>query len=273
MSPSGDDSVLEFEESDLSELDDSQERENLEGEFTFELGEEDKSKEEGTSDIQSELENLDQQFAKRFEVILSELSSGELEEPSDISANFSKQYDELAREIDDEYFSLFKKLKKWGKKLAPLIAPGVPLLSTITKLSPEVRKRIWGGLKGLGKQYLSTAIPGIGIAGPILGKAGVPVLKNIFETAEGEVQSAPLFAENFAKIAHNALEYAYENLEIDSVDPLKARDLANRSIKFALRNLKNMGTTGDISTGNIPKSKVFYISPGESVTITFVGKQ
>ena len=53
-------------------LDDSQERENLEGEFTFELGEEDKSKEEGTSDIQSELENLDQQFAKRFEVILSQ---------------------------------------------------------------------------------------------------------------------------------------------------------------------------------------------------------
>lgn len=270
---------MEYEDNALSELDESQESENLEGEFAFEL-DQDTAKEAGTSSIQSELESLDQRFAKRLEGILTELSSSESEEGSDISANFSQQFNDLAREMDMEYFSLWSAAKKWGKKLAPLIAPGVPLLNAVTKLSPQVRRRIWGHLKSLGKQYLAKAlpaVPGIGtaatIAGPILGKAGVPLFKDIFETAEGELESVSQFAEDLAKVAHEALEYTYENLEIDSVDPLKASELANGSLRHALVNLKHRGTTGGIITQHIPKEKVFYIRPGESVTIKFVGRQ
>jgi hypothetical protein len=265
-----DDSLSEF---DSLELDDSQEQEDLKNEFTFQM-------EEDTNNVRSEVDNLDQRFAERFQAILNEVNSGDYEEQPDTN-KFFVQFNELAREMDAEYFGSF--FKNIGKKLIKHAIPGYSVLQMAKKLAPLAKSGIFNTLKKsalkYGLKYGIRAIPGVGnvasIAGPLLAQAGVPGLKNIFETEQGNDVNISSAAQNFVQVARDALEYMYKNLEIESDDPLKAQELANQSINHALQRLQHRGTTGGFSTSGISPNQVIYVSPGQSITFTLriIGKQ
>jgi hypothetical protein len=269
-----DDSQSELRDNDFLELDDSSQHEDLESEFNFEMG----------NDLsQTEISDTDQQFVKKMEAILQEVNSQQFEEGVDMS-KFSQELKHTLKEMDSEYFSLFKALSKGIKKLAPHVIPGGSIISLVQKISPSARRMILNTLGRAAMKYAPTlmkyglpAIPGVGnvasVAGPLLASAGVPGLKSIFEY-DGKTADIPSTAQNFVHVAHDAMEYAYKNLEVDSDDPLKAQQLANNSINYALQKLQQYrGTTGGYSTPAYPETKDVYIKPGQSITFRFIGTQ
>jgi hypothetical protein len=261
----------ELKDNDFLELEGSSQHEDLENEFNFEMGDD---------QSQSEISDTDQQFVKKMEVMLQEVNSQQFEEGIDKS-KFSQELKQMIGEMDSEYFSLFnlakKLIPKKLAKLAPHLIPGGSILKLVQQISPSARRMIWNTLGKAAIKYGVPLIPGVGnvasVAGPLLAQAGVPGLKSIF-TSEGNTSDIPSTAQNFVHVGRDAMEYAYKNLEVDSDDPLKAQELANNSINYALQRLQQYrGTPGGSSTPSYSETRDVYLKPGQSITFRFIGTQ
>jgi hypothetical protein len=173
-----------------------------------------------------------------------------------------------------EYFSLLGGLKK----LAKYTPAGFTLGQLAKRISPSLRKRILGMAKGALKKYALKyglkyglpLIPGGGtaaaVAGPLLAKAGVPGLKDIFENEVGEPYSSEKKAENVEDFVRHAYQYAAENMEADSDDPLKANQLVNEAANHALTRLRETTNSG---INPYVVNKTITLSPDTTYTITF----
>jgi hypothetical protein len=194
-----------------------------------------------------------------FEPALRETQSGvDIEkEVNDTLTDMDKQY--------REYFSFFKGLKK----LAKHAIPGYTLSQLAKSIAPGLRKQILGIAKSGLIKYGLPLIPGgsvAGIAGRVLSKAGVPGIKDIFETEEGEPYSSEKKAENVEDFVRYAYQYAAENMEADSADPLKSNQLANEAANHALGRIQE---TINSDTSPYHVHKTITLSPDRTYTITF----
>ena len=220
---------------------------------------------EGTS-MEEGINNY--QFKERLNYLL-EPTFREASSDVDVDKELNSTLTDMDKEYR-EYFSLLGGLKK----LAKFTPAGFTLSQLAKRISPSLRKRILGMAAGAIKKYGLKAglslIPGgataAAVAGPLLSKAGIPGLKNIFENEEGEPYTSEKKAENVEDFVRYAYKYAAENMEFDSDDPLKANQLVNEASNHALTRLRE---TTNSNTKPYESNQTIILDPDRTYTITF----
>ncbi|WP_187260520.1 hypothetical protein [Pontibacter beigongshangensis] len=160
----------EFDENEFEAGDTSSAEAYYEDEYEFENEGDYLSEFDEENEFESEFKNLpDGRYERRLYEIFSTSYENEFE--------FENDFNQVMHEVQRDFF--FKKIKKWGKKLAPiakLALKAIPGGGTLTDALKQITKDPRGLLKTLamkfGPQALNAVVPGAGLAlGAVLGNS------------------------------------------------------------------------------------------------------
>lgn len=212
----------------------------------------------------------DQEYVERF----MEIAAREFESESEIDHAMN----EVLGNIETEY--LFGSLKKWGKRLMKNKALGALVkrgLSVASGQFPALKAAMAlasGNLKGtllnLGKQALTTAIPGSGAALGALNSLG-------FKIGDGPEENREAW-ENYTQMSREAYETLAETVTPNAHQPVEASRLAANAFQRAYRRAQSRAMSSGKQSGAPMRGtgagpvKRYHVAPGERVVISGVRK-
>lgn len=210
----------------------------------------------------------DQEYVERF----MEIAAREFESESEID----QAMNEVLGNIETEY--LFGSLKKWGKRLmknkalGSLVKRGLSIASGQLPALKAAMALASGNLKGtllnLGKQALTTAIPGSGAALGALNSLG-------FKVGEGPQENREAW-ENYTQMSREAYETLAETATPNAHQAVEASRLAANAFQQAFRGAQSRATNfagrraapmRGTSAGPV---KRYHVAPGERIVISGV---
>ena len=235
-----------------------------------ELGDEQEFAYEGMDDFTGEVaedefeESYDEtnRYASRF----YELSQREFESESDLD----NEINGLVNEMERDYFfgGIWKKLKKAGKGLVKkglkFATSQIPAFKVFQAISQLTRGNLKGLLASIAKAGLTSAIPGLGAAGPVLSSLG-------FEASEDQESGREAW-NNFVEVSREAFDDLAQNLNENADEPLEASRLATNAFQTAIKRVQSRipnqrSSSASYGGRSLRGRRVVYLNPGESLVV------